>query len=518
MDGLQRKVTNFQRIALATVPSGQPLNNNDISKSSEEGVKCYVVAGKNVLQNWKSHAAATILLPDAWADWTSKSMRVMADELAFATQAVVLVPNIFRGVPCHAPPPVTGPSDNRASGTDHHDGNRNGPGNDANDLDDNGEDSENQPTVNWSVWRDTQRDMRNQMFNDIVAALHFARTEYGCSTVSLAGVGYGAGLALEATCDLHDLARLAQATQLYRELVAHLPSILPADKDNENEIEAGGSVDTKATEFDFPVINPQQLMQLDKFMRQLHHSKVSDQPKVSSSSAWSAASAQTAYFAADTVLLKRFKNAFIMPYIGARAYRSFRDANASKEDDDVELVDDAHLALDANGAGSDPEISDLMHMLLGTFDEKGLTTGNATHKAVQQVVTPALNFSPLHATAIANATATATATANANASSADNGQGLLAPEEEDDEEEEVRDRLLHSEWEVCYASALRAASGQQLVGLATGTTAQSPAAASTTIGKPMLQTPLSVVLTLAQVVSLVPRAVVALYPNRCVSY
>lgn len=56
-------------------------------------------------------------------------------------------------------------------------------------------------------------------FDDIVAAIHFARTEYCAKSVSLAGVGCGAGRALEAACDLYDLGRLAQFAALENRLL-----------------------------------------------------------------------------------------------------------------------------------------------------------------------------------------------------------------------------------------------------------------------------------------------------------
>lgn len=142
--------------------------------------------------------------------------RIFADELSFSMQAIVVVPDIYRGrsfmepsiassisshQPASAPTPpspdmpstTSSPADVQPSGmtvrTPSH-------------------------ATSYVSSPEFQQWLRQQppdrIFDDIVSALHYCRTEYSCRSVSLAGVGFGAGRALEATCDLWDLACLAQ--------------------------------------------------------------------------------------------------------------------------------------------------------------------------------------------------------------------------------------------------------------------------------------------------------------------
>ena len=56
--------------------------------------------------------------------------------------------------------------------------------------------------------------LKRRIFDDIITTLQYARTTYDSNSVSLAGVGTGAGLALEASCELYNMACLSQIYQL----------------------------------------------------------------------------------------------------------------------------------------------------------------------------------------------------------------------------------------------------------------------------------------------------------------
>ena len=209
MDGLNRKEVSYptirvrrteeqarrddylsQDITTSSTPTSSTLtistNTNNQYKYNNHA---YIVSGKDVLRNWARTGAAIILLPDKLVSWRDKSIRILADEIAFATQAVVIIPDIYR----------SSVEDNSESGmdisshcTDEH--------------------------ADTATTTATNSTTATTMFDDIVATIQFVRSEYSAGTVSFAGIGSGAGVALEASCILHDIGRMAQYIDIQTQL------------------------------------------------------------------------------------------------------------------------------------------------------------------------------------------------------------------------------------------------------------------------------------------------------------
>ena len=171
MDGLNRKVASYLTVRVRRSKSKASLQDlivpNDeagsvsskrVSSPTKRILDAYVVSAKDVLKSWDRRPVAIVLLPAVdgegdGGDWNSKSMRILADEIAFNNQAVVIVPDITRG-----------------------------------------------------AGRYNEEDDDDRIFDDIVAALQFAKKEYEVKALCLAGVGAAAGRALEVSCDLFDAA------------------------------------------------------------------------------------------------------------------------------------------------------------------------------------------------------------------------------------------------------------------------------------------------------------------------
>lgn len=133
------------------------LRSHQDSKHIDRDLQAYAVSANEVMANWKQSKSAVILLPCKDKNWKSKEMRVLADQLAYRIQSVVLVPNIYRYK-----------SD----------------------------------AIN------TEEAAYKQVFDDVCAWLQFAEVEMYSKAMSLAGVGTGADMALRIAADMHSLSCL----------------------------------------------------------------------------------------------------------------------------------------------------------------------------------------------------------------------------------------------------------------------------------------------------------------------
>ena len=118
--------------------------------------------------------------------WRSRGIRVLADEIAFNMQCIVIVPDLARGlekVEVRHPTTHLDASEDSGDDTDGLGGSLEG-------------------TEDYAT--------RKRLFDDIASTIAFASTEYESECISLAGVRSGAGLALEASCDLYNMACLSQ--------------------------------------------------------------------------------------------------------------------------------------------------------------------------------------------------------------------------------------------------------------------------------------------------------------------
>lgn len=156
MDGLNRKEVSCEPVRVRREDSPAAKREDFDSQ-----IRAYVVGGRDVLKTWEKTSAVVILLPDSEGEgWRARSIRVLADEIAFYHQAIVMVPDIYRGS-C-------------------------GDG------------------VLPSVLRRSDR-----IFDDIVSVLRFANIEYEPKSLSLAGVNIGAKFAVDTACDLFDISARA---------------------------------------------------------------------------------------------------------------------------------------------------------------------------------------------------------------------------------------------------------------------------------------------------------------------
>jgi hypothetical protein len=223
MDGLTRQEIVFKAIQIsrdatqARREDGREERIGDNAPTEEKAqlspyIRGYLVGGRDVLRTWERNPTVVVLLPDVLTQealststlsssdgdgesgttraerdrrgggWRSKGVRVMADEIAFNMQCIVIVPDLARG--------LEGVEMGQRSS----------------------QASENEEDEEGSTPQECAKDYatRRRLFDDIAGTIAFAQTEYESESVCLAGLRSGAGLALEASCDLYNMACLSQ--------------------------------------------------------------------------------------------------------------------------------------------------------------------------------------------------------------------------------------------------------------------------------------------------------------------
>lgn len=183
MDGLSRREMRFTPI---TLKRGLLVENVRATESRNEKavlpedrnieIDAYIVGGRDVLKTWEKSSTVIILLPDH-RGWKNKHNRILADEIAFAIQAIVVVPDIYRGEQFDE----VMQADLRSMAP-----------------------AEESKTL--SSWLDATQPS-SRVFDDVIGALCFARAEFGSAKgrLGLAGVGVGGGIALGVMADLDRL-------------------------------------------------------------------------------------------------------------------------------------------------------------------------------------------------------------------------------------------------------------------------------------------------------------------------
>lgn len=180
MDGLTRREIEIPCISAQRLMNVSKIEDKDIN------IRAYIVGGRDVLKTWEKNSAATVVLSDELG-WRSKSVRIFADELAFSNQAIVIVPDIFRGESFKVP----------------HRNNTNSTHLTRKQF----RDLSYLKSVEFNNWLDGMSYQR--IFDDVAATLYFALTEYKCQSISVAGLGIGGGWALQISNDLSDISALA---------------------------------------------------------------------------------------------------------------------------------------------------------------------------------------------------------------------------------------------------------------------------------------------------------------------
>ena len=186
MDGLTRREIEFPCISAQRSPSVSRAEDKDIN------IRAYIVGGRDVLKTWEKNSAVVVVLSDELG-WKSKAVRIFADELAFSNQAIVVVPDIFRGESFKIP---------QAEGAER---------TDLVTLE--SRDLSYLNSAEYKKWLSALSYER--IFDDIVAALHYSHNDYKSQSLSLAGIGIGAGWAIQISNDLSDISALG----VYKSLV-----------------------------------------------------------------------------------------------------------------------------------------------------------------------------------------------------------------------------------------------------------------------------------------------------------
>lgn len=168
------------------------------------------------MKTWERVPTVVVVLSDE-SGWRSKATRVFADEIAFANQAIVIVPDIFRGNPWSSmkneddeaiiDPPLDG-NNNAIKGGGTRKSSMESLASTYQAEDVTSSDPAYMYTQEYKDW--VKKLPYKRIFDDVVATLQFARLEYNCNSTSLAGVGLGAGKALEIASDMTDLANLGR--------------------------------------------------------------------------------------------------------------------------------------------------------------------------------------------------------------------------------------------------------------------------------------------------------------------
>lgn len=199
-------------------------------------IKAYVVGGKDVLKTWVKNSAAIVLLPDE-EGWKSKKIRVLADEISFYNQAIVVVPDVYRGLSFNRTFYEEGKFFN---GTTEGDQTEITAQSSASLLQSSVDKSS---TVKDSLdsWQSSQSSRR--ILDDVVATMKHIYDSFDVKSISLAGVGYGGGRALEIACDLSDIASYAQWREML-ELQSYAEYQLNRSNPNMNTMENRKELDT----------------------------------------------------------------------------------------------------------------------------------------------------------------------------------------------------------------------------------------------------------------------------------
>ena len=191
MDGLTRKIVSFYPTRFFRSKQSAKLQDT-VSQGGGElvTIDAYVVAGNDVLKTWDRQSSAVLLLPGTCEGegWTSKAVRVLADEVAFSNQAVVMVADVFRR--CDQSSSLT-------------------------------------------------------RLDDLLSCIRYLRKELGVKTVSLLGLGEGGGVAMEAACSLQDVCM----AHLYRLLGSRTDR--GSDGDVSEEVRISGVVGADPSRFFF---------------------------------------------------------------------------------------------------------------------------------------------------------------------------------------------------------------------------------------------------------------------------
>ena len=180
------------------------------TQTKERMIDAYVVSNRMVLRNWADARYAVVILPSGTDHWRDKDVRVLADQLAFQTHAVVIVPDLYRG--------QTYDSENNVT----------------TDTSENVDSALNKPQGQKFLTQDAwmQKQDPKRVFDDLVATMAYVRAQHKAQSVAFLGVGEGAGAALEAACDLSDLARLGMYNAIEDKLLQR-GAIPPLAKNSE---------------------------------------------------------------------------------------------------------------------------------------------------------------------------------------------------------------------------------------------------------------------------------------------
>ena len=166
MDGLVRRQVTFPLIPDMDL-SDISTPTSDVNKVDIDPhmMNAYVVGGRDVLRTWeRNRSPVVILLPDE-RSWKRRETRLLADELSFSNQVIVIVPEIEIKT-TNNQLPLIGEKPSRG--------------------------------VKSYI-------LSNIILQRILAVVQYSRQQFSSRSVSLCGVGLAGGLALEAAAELSTL-------------------------------------------------------------------------------------------------------------------------------------------------------------------------------------------------------------------------------------------------------------------------------------------------------------------------
>ena len=171
MDGLSRREVEFN--AQFITRDRQPSSSTNQHPSSDLTIKAYIVGGRDVTKSWSKTASVIIVCPDE-EGWRSKSNRVIADELAFTNQAIVIIPDLYNTHTDSTPTSTTTDTNNKA---------------------------------NNMYTNDKQSLYYKQIIDTIISTCHYSRQQFRPNSISIIGTGnLGSYWALQSACILWDIA------------------------------------------------------------------------------------------------------------------------------------------------------------------------------------------------------------------------------------------------------------------------------------------------------------------------
>jgi hypothetical protein len=180
MDGLDRRIETFPPVQMQRTAKQVFEEDQAGSKfRSVDMLRAYQSSGKDVLQVWVKRASVIVFVPPFNTSWGEAKLRTLADDIAFQTQAIVLLPDIHR---------LKHPR------------------------------NENKQSEALTTDFESDETAYRRVFDDLMATVFHSHKQLKARAIAFAGLGLGADIAMRVAADMHSLACLALVQEVEGQL------------------------------------------------------------------------------------------------------------------------------------------------------------------------------------------------------------------------------------------------------------------------------------------------------------